>query len=104
MTISTIAPDGTARPRQQRDCLSPFDRLRVEGGHTSPGNRPARSPRPEAIGLSEEPTTAVVQRYLDAPAGDAPAEPIIRELMDRSIRRLERLCGSMLHGSYPRLT
>jgi RNA polymerase sigma factor (sigma-70 family) len=53
--------------------------------------------------LSEEPTTAVVQRYLDALAGDAPAEPIIRELMDRSARRLERLCASMLHGSYPRL-
>ncbi len=28
--------------------------------------------------MSAEPTTAVVQRYLDALAGDAPAEPIIR--------------------------
>ena len=31
--------------------------------------------------MSEESTTAVVQRYLDALAGDAPAEPIVRELL-----------------------
>jgi transposase-like protein len=29
--------------------------------------------------VSEEPTTAAVQRYLNALAGDAPAEPIVRE-------------------------
>ncbi len=28
--------------------------------------------------MNSEPTTAVVQRYLDALAGDTPAEPIIR--------------------------
>jgi RNA polymerase sigma-70 factor (ECF subfamily) len=54
--------------------------------------------------VSEEPTTVVVQRYLDALAGDAPAEPIIRELLERAAYRLERLCASMLHRSYPRLT
>ena len=54
--------------------------------------------------MSEEPTTAVVQRYLDALAGDAPAEPIVRELLDRAVHRLERLCATMLHRSYPRLT
>jgi len=45
-----------------------------------------------------------VQRYLDALAGDAPAEPIVRELLDRAAYRLERLCASMLHRRYPRLT
>ena len=54
--------------------------------------------------MSEESTTVVVQRYLDALAGDAPAEPIIRELLERAVRRLEMLCASMLHRSYPRLT
>ena len=54
--------------------------------------------------VREEPTTAVVQRYLDALAGDAPAEPIVRELLERAAYRLERLCASMLHRSYPRLT
>ena len=53
--------------------------------------------------MREESTTGVVQRYLDALAGDAPAEPIIRDLLDRAIHRLERLCSSMLHRSYPRL-
>ena len=54
--------------------------------------------------MNEEPTTAVVQRYLDALAGDAPAEPIVRELLERAVHRLERQCVSMLHGCYPRLT
>jgi RNA polymerase sigma-70 factor (ECF subfamily) len=53
--------------------------------------------------VSEEPTTAVVQRYLDALAGDAPAEPIVRELLERAAYRLERLCATMLHRRYPRL-
>lgn len=54
--------------------------------------------------MSEDSTTIVVQRYLDALAGDAPAEPIIRELLGRAVHRLERLCANMLHRSYPRLT
>jgi len=54
--------------------------------------------------VSEEPTTAVVQRYLDALAGDAPAEPIVRELLERAAYRLERLCATMLHRRYPRLS
>jgi RNA polymerase sigma factor (sigma-70 family) len=52
----------------------------------------------------EEPTTAVVQRYLDAMVGDEPADPIVRELLSRAVHRLEGLCATMLHGSYPRLT
>ena len=54
--------------------------------------------------MSEEQTTAVVQRYLDALAGDQPAEPIVRALLDRSIRRLQVLCGSLLYRQYRRLT
>jgi RNA polymerase sigma-70 factor (ECF subfamily) len=54
--------------------------------------------------MSEEHTTAVVQRYLDELAGDSPAEPIVRALLDRSVRRLHLLCATLLHRSYPRLT
>src|SRR4051812_20819486 len=54
--------------------------------------------------MPDENTTAAVQRYLDALAGEAPAEPIIRELLDRSVRRLHHLCAALLHRSYPRLT
>jgi RNA polymerase sigma-70 factor (ECF subfamily) len=54
--------------------------------------------------MSAEPTTAVIQRYLDALPGDAPAEPLIRELLDRSVGRLRLLCASLLYRSYPRLT
>jgi RNA polymerase sigma factor (sigma-70 family) len=61
-------------------------------------------PSPGSFVVSEEPTTAVVQRYLDALAGDAPAEPVVRELLERAAYRLERLCATMLHRRYPRLT
>ena len=51
--------------------------------------------------MSEEHTTAVVQRYLDELAGDSPAEPIVRALLDRGVRRLHLLCATLLHRSYP---
>ena len=54
--------------------------------------------------MNEEHTTAVVQRYLDELAGDSPAEPIVRALLDRAVRRLHLLCATLLHRSYPRLT
>jgi RNA polymerase sigma-70 factor (ECF subfamily) len=54
--------------------------------------------------VSEDQTTAVVQRYLDELAGDAPAEPIVRALLDRAGRRLHLLGATLLHRSYPRLT
>ncbi len=54
--------------------------------------------------MSGEPTTAVVQRYLDALAGDTPAEPIIRALVDQSVRRLQLVSASLLFRGYPRLT
>jgi RNA polymerase sigma-70 factor (ECF subfamily) len=53
--------------------------------------------------MSDEHTTAVVQRYLDELAGDSPAEPIVRALLDRAVRRLHLLCATLLHRSYPRL-
>jgi RNA polymerase sigma-70 factor (ECF subfamily) len=53
--------------------------------------------------MTEEPTTVAVQRCLDELAGSAPAEPIVRALLDRSVRRLHQLCATLLHRSYPRL-
>lgn len=52
-------------------------------------------------------TTMAVQGYLDELAGlrgDSPAEPVVRELLARSVGRLELLCGALLFRSYPRLT
>jgi RNA polymerase sigma factor (sigma-70 family) len=54
--------------------------------------------------MSAEPTTAAVQRYLDALAGDQPAAPIVRALLDRSARRLQLLCTNFLYRNYRRLT
>jgi len=54
--------------------------------------------------MSEEHTTAAVQRYLDQLAEDSPVEPIVRALLDRAVHRLHLLCATLLHRSYPRLT
>lgn len=54
--------------------------------------------------MDEEGTTAAVQHYLAQLAGDAPAEPVVRALLARSVRRLHHLCASLLHRRYPRLT
>src|SRR5262245_27052310 len=54
--------------------------------------------------MSDEQTTAVVQRYLDALAGERSPEPIIRALLDRSVRRLQLVCANLLYRSYQRLT
>jgi RNA polymerase sigma-70 factor (ECF subfamily) len=54
--------------------------------------------------MSADHTTAVVQRYLEELAGDAPAEPIVRALLERSAHRLQLLCAHLLHRGYPRLT
>ena len=53
--------------------------------------------------MSAEHTTAAVQRYLDELARGSPAEPLVRELLDRAVRRLHQLCASLLYRSYPRL-
>jgi RNA polymerase sigma factor (sigma-70 family) len=53
--------------------------------------------------MSEEHTTAVVQRYLVELDGDSPREPIVRAMLERSVRRLQLLCATLLCRSYPRL-
>jgi RNA polymerase sigma factor (sigma-70 family) len=53
-----------------------------------------------------EQTTSAVQQYLDELMnvhGESPAEPVIRALLARSVRRLHLLCASLLHRSYRRL-
>lgn len=54
--------------------------------------------------MDEAPTTVIIQRYLDALPGDAAAEPIVRELLERAVGRLRLLCATFLYKSYPRLT
>jgi RNA polymerase sigma factor (sigma-70 family) len=54
--------------------------------------------------MSAEHTTLAVQRYLDELAAGSPAEPLIRALLDRAVRRLHQLCAGLLFRSYPRLT
>jgi RNA polymerase sigma-70 factor (ECF subfamily) len=54
--------------------------------------------------MHEEPTTVIIQRYLDALPGDTPAEPMVRELLERAAGRLRLLCANFLYKSYPRLT
>ena len=44
------------------------------------------------------------ERCLDALQGDTPAEPLIRDLLERAVRRLRLLCAALLQRSYPRLT
>ena len=54
--------------------------------------------------MNEEQTTIAVQLYLDALAGDQPAEPIVRMLLDRVVRRLHLLRANLLYRNYCRLT
>jgi len=54
--------------------------------------------------MHEEPTTIIIQRYLDALPGDTDAEPIVRELLERAAGRLRLLCAKFLYKGYPRLT
>jgi RNA polymerase sigma-70 factor (ECF subfamily) len=51
--------------------------------------------------MSADQTTAAVRRYLDELAGDAPVEPIIRAVLEKSAQRLQILCASLLRRSYP---
>jgi RNA polymerase sigma-70 factor (ECF subfamily) len=54
--------------------------------------------------MQEEPTTVIIQRYLDALPAETAADPIIRELLERAVGRLRLLCATFLYKSYPRLT
>jgi RNA polymerase sigma-70 factor (ECF subfamily) len=53
--------------------------------------------------MEKEHTTTVVQRYLDALAGDTTPDQAIRALLDRAVSRLHQLCAALLYRSYPRL-
>jgi RNA polymerase sigma-70 factor (ECF subfamily) len=54
--------------------------------------------------MNADHTSLAVQRYLDELAGDASAERIVRDMLERAARRLHQLCASVLHRGYPRLT
>jgi RNA polymerase sigma-70 factor (ECF subfamily) len=54
--------------------------------------------------MHEEPTTVIIQRYLDALAGDTAAEPNVRELLERAAGRLRLLSATFLYKRYPRFT
>ena len=54
--------------------------------------------------MDEEPTTVIIQRYLDAVPRDTAAEPNVRELLEHAVGRLRLLCATFLYKSYPRLT
>src|SRR3954454_12743733 len=54
--------------------------------------------------MSQDHTTVVVQKYLDELAGvrgDAPAEPIVRDLLACAVNRLHGLCRALLFRAYP---
>ena len=52
--------------------------------------------------VDDQRTTAAIQRCLDALHGEQDAEPLIRDLLARSVERLRILCASLLRRSYPR--
>jgi RNA polymerase sigma-70 factor (ECF subfamily) len=54
--------------------------------------------------MHEEPTTVVIQRYLDALPGDGADEPTVRELLERAAGRLRLLADTFLYKRYPRFT
>jgi RNA polymerase sigma-70 factor (ECF subfamily) len=55
--------------------------------------------------MNEEPTTAVIQRCLDALQQEGKAaEPLVQDLLERAVGRLRLLCAALLRRSYPRLT
>jgi RNA polymerase sigma factor (sigma-70 family) len=54
--------------------------------------------------MSNDYTTAVIERYLIELAQDAPTDPVVRALLDRAVGRLRVLCASLLYRSFPRLT
>jgi RNA polymerase sigma-70 factor (ECF subfamily) len=57
-----------------------------------------------ALAMHDEPTTVIIQRYLDALPGDVDDERAIRELLERAADSLRPLCSRFLHKHYPRLT
>src|SRR5258706_2655572 len=60
-------------------------------------------PAPQ-LTMSAAYTTIAVQRFLDELGEQSSAEPVVRALLDRSVRRLQQLCNGLLYRRYPRLT
>ena len=54
--------------------------------------------------MSAEHTTLAVQRYLDQLGDQSSDESVVRDLLDRAVRRLQQLCAAALYRRYPRLT
>jgi RNA polymerase sigma-70 factor (ECF subfamily) len=54
--------------------------------------------------MSEEPTTAAIQRCLAALQAGTDPEPLVRDLLGRAAGRLRLLCAALLQRGYPRLT
>jgi RNA polymerase sigma-70 factor (ECF subfamily) len=92
---------GANRGRPLRPPLNPSGR----GGRSRDGVKSSWDAAAAARGseMSEDRTTAVVERYLVALAGDTPADPVVRGLLDRAVGRLRLHCAGLLHRSYPRL-
>ena len=53
--------------------------------------------------MNEEPTTAAIQRCLDALQEGRAPEPLIRALLERAVRHLRLLCAALPRRGYPRL-
>ena len=56
--------------------------------------------------MSADRTTVIVEQYLNELAdagGETSAEPIVRDLLGKSVNRLQQLCAAMLYRDYPRL-
>ena len=47
--------------------------------------------------MHEEPTTVIIQRYLDALPGDIATERTVRELLERAASRLRLLSATFLY-------
>tara|TARA_R110000744_G_scaffold112179_2_gene210419 strand:- start:15172 stop:15825 length:654 start_codon:yes stop_codon:yes gene_type:complete len=54
--------------------------------------------------MDEHNTTAAVQLYLQQLSTDSNPDRVVRALIERTVDRMQLLCGSMLFRSYPRLT
>ena len=54
--------------------------------------------------MPEEHTTTILQRCLGELTGEPLADPVVRVLLGRAVFRLQRLCATLLHHDYPRLT
>lgn len=93
------------------DCTDPSTTLKEAGGQETGNRLYLWHILASRVGLimNQEPTTAAIQRcidalHLDVLQGDTDVEPHIRDLLERAVHRLRILSASLLRRSYPRLT